>query len=400
MGSLVTKVTLKARKAGSAIGRHPWIYKEQIDEANSALAASKNAAELGSECLVVSGDDGRFLGRGLYNPKSDMAIRLYSFDEKVAVVDAVLANIESAIELRARLGMAKSHRIVNSEGDFVSGFMVDRLGDCLSIQWGSAALLTSCREKILPLLKSKYAGLKILERLDRDFDNREQFKPAPFDTAGETGGAAGLNTIELGSVKYQIDFTAMQKTGFYLDQVANHQAVAALCKGAKVLDLFCYTGAFSMNAAKAGAVSTLGVESSIHAVEGAQKNAATNALSQCTFVKEDVQNFLEVNKDEFDVVICDPPKLLKKGSKEAGLRAYFALNRKAIARVKTGGIFVTCSCSGALSRDEFWSIISDVSKKEKRSLRLLETRGAGPDHPIAASCPETEYLKMLICRVD
>jgi 23S rRNA (cytosine1962-C5)-methyltransferase len=155
-----------------------------------------------------------------------------------------------------------------------------------------------------------------------------------------------------------------------------------------------------MNAAKAGAVSTLGVESSIHAVEGAQKNATTNQLSQCTFLKEDVQNFLEVNKDEFDVVICDPPKLLKKGSKEAGLRAYFALNRKAIARVKTGGIFVTCSCSGALSRDEFWSIISDVSKKEKRSLRLLETRGAGPDHPIAASCPETEYLKMLICRVD
>ena len=202
---------------------------------------------------------------------------------------------------------------------------------------------------------------------------------------------------------YRVDLRSGQKSGFYLDQRVNRREVAAYCRGKRVLDLFCFSGAFSLNAARMGAIATLGVDSSAPAVELARHNAASNRIENAEFIHGDVLEVLErleLEQRRFDVVICDPPKFARQAKDvEHALKGYLRLNMAALRVLEPDGILVTCSCSGLIGRELFTDLLSNVAEQSGRPIQILEQRGQAPDHPVSASCLETEYLKCVICRV-
>ncbi len=202
-----------------------------------------------------------------------------------------------------------------------------------------------------------------------------------------------------------MDLKAGQKTGFYLDQRDNRRAVAAYCRGRRVLDLFCYTGGFALNALKhGGAEAVLGIDGSAPIIEIARHHAVINHLGRARFEAADVFDTLatlRANGERFGVVICDPPKFARhaRGVEDA-LKGYLRLNRAALDVLEPGGVLVTCSCSGLVDRGLFADVLGQVAELSGRSIQILEQRGQAPDHPVSASCLETEYLKCFICRVS
>ena len=203
---------------------------------------------------------------------------------------------------------------------------------------------------------------------------------------------------------YQVALRASQKTGFYLDQRVNRRAVAGYCPGKRVLDLYCYSGGFALNAVKHGAATwALGVDSSPAAVEMARRHAALNEIDNVEFEAGDalaVLDRLHSQNERFDVVICDPPKYARQAKDvENALKGYTRLNLAALEVLDPDGILVTCSCSGLVSRELFVEQLGIIAERCGRPIQILEQRGQAPDHPVSASCLETEYLKCLICAV-
>jgi 23S rRNA (cytosine1962-C5)-methyltransferase len=211
--------------------------------------------------------------------------------------------------------------------------------------------------------------------------------------------------LEENGLKYHVDLLGGQKTGFYLDQRDNRAAAARYLRDRRVLDLFCYTGGFSLAAAKlGGAREVLGIDSSKKAVAAAQANASLNGVGNVRFEDGDAFERLESLRkqgERFEAVVLDPPKFTRtRRGVAAALQAYHRLNRHAVEVLEPGGILVTCSCSGGVLREDFLDMLSGVAQKTARDVQVLEQRGAAPDHPVAATCLETDYLKCLICRVS
>jgi 23S rRNA (cytosine1962-C5)-methyltransferase len=205
-------------------------------------------------------------------------------------------------------------------------------------------------------------------------------------------------------VSYSVDLATGQKTGFFLDQRDNRRAVANYARNRRVLDLFCYTGGFSLNALKNGeATSTLGFDTSERAIELARQNAVLNQTPSARFEQADVFDALEDLRhagEKFGLVICDPPKFARHPKAlEDAIKGYLRLNRAAVNVVEPGGLLVTCSCSGLVDRTMFLDILGQVAELSGRPIQILEQRGQAPDHPVSASCLETEYLKCVIVRV-
>jgi 23S rRNA (cytosine1962-C5)-methyltransferase len=215
--------------------------------------------------------------------------------------------------------------------------------------------------------------------------------------------AEPVDILENG-LAYRVDLRTGQKTGFYLDQRVNRAEVARYCRDKRVLDLFCFSGGFSLNAARHGAVATLGIDSSAAAIELASQHATLNRVDTAKFETGDVLEVLErlrADRKRFDVVICDPPKYAKQTKDvEHALKGYLRLNLAALDVLMPDGILVTCSCSGLIGRELFADLIGSVAEQSGRPIQILEQRGQAPDHPVSASCLETEYLKCLICRVE
>jgi 23S rRNA (cytosine1962-C5)-methyltransferase len=223
---------------------------------------------------------------------------------------------------------------------------------------------------------------------------------------GRTWGALPQEPLVIheNGVQFEVDLRAGQKTSFYLDQRENRRVVAGFLQGKRVLDMFCYTGGFALTAARQGAREVLAVDGSKWAIAQAEANAQRNALEQVRFEVADAFSRLESLAAEgqtFDAVILDPPKFARNRSGvNQALMAYHRLNRLGVALLAPGGILVTCSCSGSVSREDFQLMLSGVAQKSGRDLRLLEQRGAAGDHPVSATCLETEYLKCFIGRVE
>jgi 23S rRNA (cytosine1962-C5)-methyltransferase len=203
---------------------------------------------------------------------------------------------------------------------------------------------------------------------------------------------------------YRVDLRAGQKTGFYLDQRINRRVVAGYCRDKRVLDLFCFSGGFSLNAARHGAAAAvLGVDSSAQSIERCRHHAAINNIDRARFEAGDVFTVLDrlrSDKSRFDVVICDPPKYARQAKDvENALKGYLRLNHAALGVLEPDGVLVACSCSGSVGRERFAELIGSLAEQSGRPIQILDQRGQAPDHPISASCLETEYLKCLICRV-
>lgn len=393
------RVILKPRRARPFFARHPWVFDTSIHRVEGDPTA-------GAEVEVVS-SEGRFIARGLFNPGSTIRVRLYRWDEGPLDEAFWDSRLESAIRLRHELpslpaGNPGACRLVFSEADGLSGLTVDRYDRWLVAQFTSLALHDR-RELILRLLAARSNAKGIIVRTEKGIASREGLHPGEDEIVGTAPD--GPVEIEEHGLRYRVDLRAGQKTGFYLDQRENRRAVASYCRARRVLDLFCFTGAFSLNAIRhGGAAGTLGVDSSVAAVERAREHADLNGFPGAEFEAGDVLQVLERLRGEgarFGVVICDPPKYARQAKDvEHALKGYLRLNLAALDVLEPGGILVTCSCSGLVGRELFADLLGQVAEQSRRPIRILEQRGQAPDHPVSASCLETEYLKCMICRVD
>ena len=236
----------------------------------------------------------------------------------------------------------------------------------------------------------------IIARTERGIAQKEGLRSGQEETIGSIPDQP-VEIVENG-LTYQVDVRAGQKTGFYLDQGENRRVVAGYCRGKRVLDLFCFSGGFSLNAVKhGGASATLGIDSSPSMIDRAREHARLNGIDVARFENGDVVETLARLKHDgvrFDVVICDPPKYARQAKDiEHALKGYIRLNLAALDVLEPDGVLVTCSCSGLVGRERFVELIGRVAEQSGRSIQILEQRGQSPDHPISASCLETEYLK-------
>ncbi|MFM8951499.1 MAG: class I SAM-dependent rRNA methyltransferase [Planctomycetaceae bacterium] len=390
-------VVLKPKRARPFFGRHPWVLDSAV------LRLDGEPAEGDVVDLVTH--DGTFVARGLWNPASRIRVRLYAFDVATRL-DAGFwrTRLEAAVGLRRTLGLddrAGGCRLVNSEGDDLSGLIVDRYGEHLAVQVTAAALVPRL-EMISDILESLVSPRGILLRgADRGLAKLEGLH-LPDRVIRGAPPAGPIFVAERG-LRFGIDLAEGQKTGYYLDQRDNRQAAADYARGRRVLDMFCYSGGFAVACAAGGARSVLAVDSSAKATVLAKANADLNGAANVTVETADAFEKLDALSaagERFGMVILDPPKFARsRASLEDALRAYHRINRVAVDLLEPGGILVTCSCSGSVPRDDFLQMLAGVAQRSGRPIQLLECRGAAPDHPVSASCLEGEYLKCIIARV-
>jgi len=391
-------VLVKAKRARPFFGRHPWVLDTAIDRVEGTPADG--------DVVDLATHEGRFIARGIWNASSRLRVRLYAFESDVPL-DAPFwrSRIDAAIALRRTLGLddrSGAARLINSEGDDLSGLIVDRYGDHLAIQVTSLAMAGRL-DAICDALEAavKPAGI-LLRGADRGLSKLEGLHLPDRVIRGTA--PEGPVFIREGSLSWGVDLTEGQKTGFYLDQRENRRAAALLARDRRVLDLFCYSGGFAVTCAITGSArNVLAVDGSAKATTLARANADFNGAANVTVETADAFgriDSLAAAGEKFGMVILDPPKFARsRGAIEEALRAYHRINRVAVDLLEPGGILVSCSCSGSVSRDDFLEMLSAVAQRSGRQIAMLECRGAAPDHPVSASCLEGEYLKCVIARV-
>jgi len=398
MSESIAKVRLKPRKSQPFFGRHPWVRDTGIDKIEGHVADG--------DIVQLMSDKDKFIAYGLYNSQSRIRVRLYSWNHQLPL-DKLFwkAKIQAAIQMRRDLGLLGEQsgcRVVYSEADGLSGLIVEWFAGHLVLQVTSLAMHARL-DMLVSILRELLEPKSISVRGEAGVQKAEGLIVDPKTLDGEISEEP-IELIE-NDLAYEVALGDGQKTGFYLDQRNNRRAAASyMPAGGRVLDMFCYSGGFGLNAAKhAKVASVLGVDGSGPAISAAQRNAQRNNLINIGFEKADCFDYLKSQVDahgSYDAVILDPPKFTKtRRTIDEALRAYFHINRHATMLLRPGGILVTCSCSGNVSRDEFQMMLLGVAQKTSRDLRFLEVRGAAPDHPVSATCMESEYLKCFICSV-
>ncbi len=390
-------VRLKPRKARPFYARHPWVLKNAIASASPDLQSG--------DVVDLVNDRGEFIARGIYHGDSRIAVRLYTWNREQLLDSPFWRRaIEQAIELRRSLGFLADPqaacRVIFSEADGLSGLIVDRYGPYLVVQLNSLGMARRV-ELILDLLADLLEPVGMIVRTDSAMVGPESID-LPEITRGEIP-LEPITIIEHG-LEYRVDLRHGQKTGFYLDQRDNRLAAAALLEDRTVLDLFCYSGSFGLNALVNGrAREVLAVDSSARAIEWARQNATLNQVDRITFEQANVFGMLDRLKEQgrkFGAVILDPPRFSRsRRTINEAIRAYHRINRVAIDLIEDQGILVTCSCSGSISPEDFALILAGVAEKARCDLKMLQRRGAAPDHPVRTACLENEYLKCIIARV-
>jgi 23S rRNA (cytosine1962-C5)-methyltransferase len=390
------QVVLLPRRAQPFFGRHPWVFPGAIQEIQGEPAD-------GSEINVVT-HTGTFIAKGYFNGQSKIRVRLYCWDKDRELDDEFFrGKFASAARFRKELfanHTSAGYRVISSEADGLSGLIVDRYDQWLTVQFTSLAL-GQRRERLAPLLAEATGCKGIYVRTERGIGRLEGLDLHDGPLWGEMPDGPVL--IDDGIVRYRVDLREGQKTGFFLDQRANRLAAARYMAGRDVLDCFCYSGGFGLHAAKRGATSVEAVDVSESALNLARQNADLNGVTTIEFVKADVfdhLNELVAQKRKFGAVILDPPKFArsKKSVKDA-LRGYRTMIGQAMRLLGPDGILVMCCCSGLIAPAEVEAILAQVAVDARREVQILERRGQDVDHPVAVTCPQTSYLKCFICRV-
>jgi 23S rRNA (cytosine1962-C5)-methyltransferase len=390
------QVRLRPKKSGPFFARHPWVLDASIDRVEGSVADG--------EVVELVTHKGEFVARGIYNAKSRIQVRLYSWDANQSLDETFWRErIAAALALREQLGYTDpddAARLVFSEADGLSGLIVDRYGRDLVIQVTAKAIALRI-EQIVPILIELAAPRSITVRSDPNLAKTEGVEPQDRVVFGESPETV---MIRQHGVEFQVDFREGQKTGFYLDQRENRRVAAGLMSGRRVLDMCCYTGGFGITAAKiGGAAEVLAVDTSARTIELARTNATANGVDNIQFEVGDCFDVLErlsATGERFDAIVLDPPRFAgSRGAVERALNAYHRLNRLAVEVLNPGGWLVTCSCSAHVVREDFQAMLAGVAQRTRRDIQFIEQRGPSPDHPVSATCPETEYLKCFVCRV-
>lgn len=394
---MTPRVILKPRRARPFYARHPWLFA-------GAIARIDGTPVNGDE-VAVHAHDGQFIAWGLFNSNSQIRVRLYSWDTGQQLEPGFWkARLDDAIRLRR--GLLKldvpnaACRLVFSEADGLSGLVVDQYADWLVIQNTSLALYHR-QQVIVDHLVEVLHPRGVYLRTERGVGEAEGLVLRDGPIWGET--PEGPIEIVENDLTFQIDLRTGQKTGFYLDQKDNREAVRALATGRRALDVCCYTGGFTMNLARGGATEVVAVDVSATATAMLQLNAERNGIGNIHVETADAFAFMDklaLAGERFGIVVLDPPRFARsRRSLEQAMGGYQRLNEAALKLVERDGVLITCSCSGQVSREDFAGVLNLAAEHSHRAIQILEQRGQSPDHPISASCSETNYLKCFICRI-
>jgi 23S rRNA (cytosine1962-C5)-methyltransferase len=388
------KITLRKNQERRIKSGHPWVFSNEIDKLPSSIKPG--------ESVIVVDSRGYLVGSGFYNPRSLIAVRIYSKSEQELDLDFIKSRISAAARLRQSLYPGSSHyRLVYGESDGLPGLIVDRYGDQLVMEIMSLGM-DQRREIVVQALKDILSPSAVYERSDSYSRVLEGLRESENVLYGQL---APETVIEENGLKFSVNLKHGQKTGWFYDQRDNRLALRQYVKGRTVLDCFCHTGGFAINAAAGGAKSVLGLDISDRAVDCAIRNAGLNNLAgTCRFESADVLQTLKQrveSGEKYEVVILDPPAFAKnKKSIEAALKGYKEINLRAMKLLVPGGILVSCSCSYHIEDELFKVMLVDAARDAGRILKLLEFRHQSKDHPVLLACKETQYLKCAIMVVE
>jgi 23S rRNA (cytosine1962-C5)-methyltransferase len=389
------KLILKPEREKSLKRRHPWVF--------SGAVARVQGKPAPGDTVEVRSAAGAFLAVAAYSPESQIVGRVWDWSERA--VDRAFFNerIATAVAQRRALldaAATDAYRLLHGESDGLPGVVADRYGDTLVLQLTSAGA-ERWRDAIADALLEATGASRVWERSDAEVRALEGLAPA----TGPLRGPREPTRIEVSEdgIRFEVDLERGHKTGFYLDQRENRRRVRQLARGRDVLDGFCYTGGFALNAAAGGARSVFALDSSAEALSLAKANARLNGLSGIDWVGGDVFQMLRHLRDarrQFDLIVLDPPKFAPTAAHAAkAARAYKDINLLALKLLRPGGLLTTFSCSGAISADLFQKIVAGAALDAGVDAQIVERLGPGPDHPVALNFPEGGYLKGLLCRV-
>jgi 23S rRNA (cytosine1962-C5)-methyltransferase len=392
---LTHKLILKAGREKSLKRRHPWIF-------SGAVARAESGPQSG-DTVEVRSSAGEFLAVAAYSPHSQIRARVWDWRQRAIDADFFRERIAHAAHRRAHLlkeGTTDAVRLVHGECDALPGIVADRYGDIVVVQLTSAGA-ERWREEIADALLQAAGTSRLWERSDAEVRELEGLAAR----CGPLRGAPPPEKVLMHEhgLKFQVELQSGHKTGFYLDQRDNRLRLRALAHGRDVLDCFCYSGGFAVNALAGGARSVTAVDSSGAALELARANAELNRLTEAEWIEGDVFRTLRRFRDErreFDLVVLDPPKFAPTAA-HAGkaARAYKDINLLAFKLLRAGGALMTFSCSGGVTADLFQKIIAGAALDAGVDARIEQWLHAAADHPVALNFPEGEYLKGLLCRV-
>jgi 23S rRNA (cytosine1962-C5)-methyltransferase len=397
------KMILKAGREKSLLRRHPWIFSGAIQHADENIASGSTVDLLAS--------DGTFLARAAFSPHSQIRARVWTFEDEAVDKEFFRRKIQSAIKSRDTWNLTRdtdSYRLIYAESDGIPGLIVDRYGDVLVLQSLTAGS-EYWKESIADLLLEETGLSAIYERSDADVRELEGLKPrvgvlrsSILDTRSSNIELSNIVITEH-NLRFNINLQSGHKTGFYLDQRANRLRARELAKDKDVLDCFCYTGGFSVNALAGGAKSVLSVDSSADALNMCKENVALNNLpaDRQSSLEGDVFQLLRKFRDEarsFDMIVLDPPKFAPTSAHaEKATRAYKDINLLAFKLLRPNGILMTFSCSGGVDAILFQKIVAGAALDAGADAQIIEHLSQGTDHPIALHFPESAYLKGLVC---
>ena len=376
-----------------------WVFSGAIEEVDGAGPAGRP--------VDVFDTEGEWLGRGLWHPEADMTVRMYTQDPDENLDEAFFrGRIRRAVDLRHQLfgkstdwAGTTAYRMVFSEADGLSGLIADQYADVVALQVGGK-VWEPWLPAVIEELKTATGASCIAVRADADAVKREGLSE---NLGGET--APEVVTIRENGYVFEAGLAGGQKTGFYLDQRENRRKVAAYARGRDLLSAYCYTGAFEVCAAHAGAKSIRGWDSSGPALAQARRHHELNPSGvPAEYEEADVPLRLRLARDRresWDLIVLDPPRLVtRREGLEKGLRAYKDVNLLAIKLLRPGGILATFSCSGLVDMENFRKMVGWAAHDSGRRVRILEMLGQPADHPVPVEAPECEYLKGLVCVVD
>ena len=404
-----TAEKLPAAPVDRALWSRPWVQLKFVSFQPAIfprmLGDASSDARPG-DLVSVYDKFGQRVGIGLFNPRAKMPLRVVTHTPEPLGEEYFEMALLRAVALRREMfkldEVTDAYRVVNSDGDGVSGLTIDRYADvllCEVFSLGIAQRLPAWLPLLHELAGTKFARVQV----DHDLGSLEGIKPSTFK---ETNAAAPTAVkIRENGVRYEVNFAEGHKTGFFCDQRENRRRIAQFSKGARVLDLCCYTGGFSLCArVLGGAADVTSVDLDEVAIAQARRNANLNQV-RLSLVHADAFAYARQmlqNKESWDLVVLDPPKFIftrdAHGNWE-GRQKYEDLNQLSIGLVRPGGIFVTCSCSGLLSLEDFEQHVIKAAHRLNRRLQFLDRTGPGPDHPVLSNCLDGRYLKVLWARV-
>ena len=389
---MASKVYLIPGKEKRVYSRHPWVFRSDIHHTEGPCAPG--------DVVSIYSDKGRFLAKAFYNPNSQIALRILTWQDEEIDRAFIFRRVHDAVEYRRTFADLRSCRLIFAESDRLPALIADVFGSTVVIQCMSLGM-ERFKQDVIDAIVEEIHPDGIWERDDIPVRKLEGME---MRTGLLYGNVPDRVEMTENGIRFLVDVKEGQKTGFFLDQKENRAAIAPFVKNKKVLDCFTHTGSFALHAAHYGAADVTGVDISDYACEFATENARLNGFGDnVRFIAANAFDLLsEQSKSgqKYDVIILDPPAFTKtRSAVESALRGYKEINLRAMKMVVPGGYLISCSCSQHVTPDLFKKMIQDAAYDARVSLRQVEFRSQGKDHPILPAAPETEYLKCGIYQV-